>query len=106
MLIRLPAERPGFRTLTFRLEGDPGAVSVVGNFNDWTPGVLVLEPEPVPGAGLTPAQRAVRVARKRRRKAEKAAREASERARLVARDLARRAERLERKTAEAAWRTR
>lgn len=32
----------GATTITFSLSADEGAVSVVGNFNDWTPGVHVL----------------------------------------------------------------
>jgi hypothetical protein len=32
----------GARTITFSLPADEGAVSVVGNFNDWTPQVHVL----------------------------------------------------------------
>lgn len=43
MLLRTPA-RPGHRTLTFTLPAEwAGRVSVVGNFNDWTPGRLTLE---------------------------------------------------------------
>lgn len=44
MLHRTPAARAGRRTLTFTLPAEwAGRVSVVGNFNDWTPGRLTLE---------------------------------------------------------------
>ncbi|WP_300077823.1 hypothetical protein [Propioniciclava sp.] len=42
MLLRSATES-GRRTLTFRLPGDHGHVSVCGTFNDWTPEVLVME---------------------------------------------------------------
>ncbi|WP_232550117.1 hypothetical protein [Propioniciclava soli] len=42
MLQRSPVTA-GRRTLTFRLPGDHGRISVCGTFNDWTPGVLVME---------------------------------------------------------------
>ncbi|MFP5415566.1 MAG: hypothetical protein ACLGHZ_01605 [Actinomycetes bacterium] len=47
MLHRTPADRPGHRALTFVLPVDhpAGRTSVVGNFNDWTPGALTLEPD-------------------------------------------------------------
>lgn len=43
MLHRSPVHA-GRRTLTFRLPGDHGRISVCGTFNDWTPGKLVMEP--------------------------------------------------------------
>lgn len=43
MLTRSPASVPGHRTLTFTLPAEwADRVSVVGNFNDWTPGQLTL----------------------------------------------------------------
>ena len=43
MLHRTPAARAGRRTVTFTLPAEwAGRVSVVGNFNDWTPGRLTL----------------------------------------------------------------
>ena len=45
MLHRSPA-RAGLRTLTFTLPLEwAGRASVVGNFNDWTPGRLTLSAE-------------------------------------------------------------
>ena len=44
MLLRSVGPRAGFRTLTFSLPLEwAGRVSVVGNFNDWTPGHLTLQ---------------------------------------------------------------
>lgn len=42
MLLRSATES-GRRTLTFRLPGDHGHVSVCGTFNDWTPEALVMQ---------------------------------------------------------------
>lgn len=46
MLLR-SSSTPGRRTLTFRLPADhpAGETSVVGNFNDWTPGALPMVPD-------------------------------------------------------------
>lgn len=46
MLHRTPTDPTGRRTLTFTLPPEwAGRVSVVGNFNEWTPGRLVLVEE-------------------------------------------------------------
>lgn len=47
MLLRSRAAEAGHRTLTFALRADhpAGRVSVVGNFNDWTPGAHLLVPD-------------------------------------------------------------
>ena len=55
MSLDIDRSRPDQLKVHFLLDGDhpPGEVSVVGNFNDWTPGLDELTPEPDGTRGVT-----------------------------------------------------